>query len=223
VLHVNVLRLATFNVRRCLGVDSITDLERTAQAIRLTGAGVVALQELDRGMPRSGGIDQPAAIAELTGMKVFFWPTLQRKQGEYGIGLAVRDDAEVDFRALPRIGREEPRGAIVGRAAGLGIVATHVATHDPARAGHLDALGSLVAELDTPAVIAGDLNSSRRELAGLRAAGFDAGPRIPTIGRGRRRQIDYILAGPGVSLLRSWTVRSDASDHLPLVADLAVD
>jgi endonuclease/exonuclease/phosphatase family metal-dependent hydrolase len=220
---VNVLRLATFNVRRCLGVDSMTDLERTAQAIRLTGAAVVALQELDRGMPRSGGVDQPAALAELTDMKVFFWPTLQRKQGEYGIGLAVRDDAEVDFRALPRVGGEEPRGAIIGRAGGLGIVATHVATHDPARAGHLDALGSLVGEMDAPVVIVGDLNSSRRGLAGLRAAGFDAGPIVPTIGRRRRRQIDYILAGPGARLVRSWTVRSDASDHLPLVAEIAVD
>ena len=219
----NVVRLATFNIRRGLGLDSVTDLERTARAIRATDARVVALQELDRGMARSGTVDQPAVIAELTGMDVLFWPTLRRKQGEYGIGLAVHSGAQAGFRALPRIGREEPRGAIVGRTEGLAIVATHVATRDPARAAHLDALTSLALEMDGPVVILGDLNASRRRLGGLQAAGFDAGPRRHTIGRSRRRQIDYILVGPGLRLLRSWTVPGDASDHTPLVADVALD
>jgi endonuclease/exonuclease/phosphatase family metal-dependent hydrolase len=219
----SVLRLATFNVRRCLGIDSSTNVERTADAIQATEAAVVALQELDRGMPRSGAVDQPAALANLTGMRVFFWPTLRRKHGEYGIGLAVREEASVGFRALPRVAHEEPRGAIVGRAAGVGIVATHVATHDPARSGHLDAVRTLAAELEAPVVVLGDLNCSRRRLTPLSEAGFDPGPRIPTIGQRTRRQIDYILAGPGVRLIRAWTVPGAASDHLPLVADVALE
>jgi len=218
-----VLRLATFNVRHCLGLDLVTDAERIGQTIRAIGAQVVALQELDRGRRRSGGVDQPATIGELTGTEVFFWPTKRRLRGEYGIGLAVLGEAELEFRALPRIGREEPRGAIVGRAAGVGIVATHVATRDPERAGHLEAIAALAADLAPPAVVLGDLNCPRRELAGLRAAGFDPGPRIPTFGRRRPRQIDYILAGPGVHLQRLWTVPSEASDHLPLVAEVALD
>lgn len=219
----SVLRLATFNVQRCLGIDSSTNLERTAKAIQATDAAVVALQELDRGMPRSGHVDQPAALSEMTGLRIHFWPTLRRKQGEYGIGLGVRAEAHLDFRSLPRVAREEPRGAIVGRAARVGIVATHVATHDPARAGHLDAVRSLAAELGSPVVIMGDLNCSRRRLTRLSEAGFDSGPWISTIGRRRRRQIDYILAGPGVRLVRAWTVATNASDHLPLVAEVALD
>jgi endonuclease/exonuclease/phosphatase family metal-dependent hydrolase len=161
-------------------------------------------------------------------MRVFFCPTIRRNHGEYGIGLALREpvveeEGAVAFYALPRVGREEPRGAIVARAAGVGIVATHVATHGPARAAQLDAVGALAAGLGAPVVIMGDLNSSRRALAPLAAAGFEAGPRVPTFGKSRRRQIDYILAGPGMRLERVWTVRSDASDHLPLVAEVAVD
>jgi len=218
-----VLRLATFNVRRCLGTDSITDVERTAATIRACDAQVVALQELDRRRWRSGMVDQPAKLAELTGMEVTFWPTVRRGMGGYGIGLAVRGDAEVEFRALPRVGREEPRGAIVGRAAGLGIVATHVATRGPAHVKQLDEIGAMAAELEPPVVILGDLNAPREELAGLRAAGFEPGSEVVTFGRRRARQIDYILAGPGARLLRVWTVPSDASDHVPLVADVAVD
>jgi endonuclease/exonuclease/phosphatase family metal-dependent hydrolase len=220
----DVIRLATFNAHHCLGPDSIIDIDRTARAITATDAAVVALQEIDRRLPRSGRIDQPAEIAKLTGMKVLFWPTIRRWRGEYGIGLAVRADADVEFRLLPRIGREEQRGAIVGRAAGLGVVATHAATaKDGSRPMHLKAIRLLAAELGAPTVIMGDLNARRSELDGFIAEGWDAGPEIPTFGRNKRRQIDYILAGPGVRLVRAWTVASDASDHLPLVAEVAVE
>lgn len=228
VPHMSMVRIATFNVRRCLGIDSITDTERTAAAIQATGADIVALQELDRGMARSGDTDQPAAIARVTGMNVLFWPTLRRGGGEYGIAIAVRGDAELEFRPLPRVAREEPRGAIVGHVDSLGVVAAHAATHDPARRAHLDAVAALAAHLGAPAVVLGDLNATRSHLTRLLAEGFDAGPRVPTIGPripaiGRRRQIDYVMAGPGVRLLRSWTVPTDASDHLPLVAEVEIE
>ena len=218
-----VLRLATFNVRRCLGTDSITDVGRTAATIRACDAQVVALQELDRRRWRSGMVDQPAKLAELTGMEVVFLPTVRRWVGAYGIGLAVRGEAELEFRALPRVGRAQPRGAIVGRVAGLGIVATHLATRGPSHVEQLDEIGLLAAELEPPVVVLGDLNAVRAELAGLRAAGFEPGPEVVTFGGRRARQIDYILAGPGARLVRVWTVPSDASDHLPLVAEVALD
>ena len=219
-----VVRLATFNIRRGLGLDSATNLERTAKTIRATGAQLIAMQELDRRKWRSGMIDQPAKLAELTGMKVHFWPTVRRWLGGYGIALAVRGRAEMEFRALPSAGREEPRGAIVGRAAGLGIIAAHVATQrGRSHLRQLEAIASMAAELEAPVVVLGDLNAPRRELDGLRAAGFDPGPEIVTFGGRRPRQIDYILVGPGARLVRLWTVPSEASDHLPLVADVAID
>jgi endonuclease/exonuclease/phosphatase family metal-dependent hydrolase len=215
-----VLRVATFNIRRGLGRDKLTDLERTAAAIRATDASVIALQEIDVQMTRSGRVDQRALLEELTGMQIEFWPTITRGAGQYGIGLALRDGGDAEFHRLPRLAREEPRGAILSTNGGIAIIATHLSTNGPARSAQIGSLVALAAELQQPVIILGDMNASRRALNGLQEAGFDAGRRIVTFPGKRRRQIDYILAGPGLRLLKTWTIDTAASDHLPLVGEL---
>jgi endonuclease/exonuclease/phosphatase family metal-dependent hydrolase len=134
----------------------------------------------------------------------------------------VAASEEVDWRfvRLPRRHREEPRGSIVGRLRGLGIVAAHLSTRRSARDAQVPALLSLARELGRPVVLLGDFNSSRDGLGALTGAGFDPGAELATMVRGRARQLDYIFAGEGVRLVERWTVPSRASDHLPLVADL---
>ena len=124
------LRVATFNVHHGRGLDGVLDLERTAAAIAETVADVVALQELDRGMKRSGGVDQPAELARLLGVQVEFFPTLERAGGgQYGIGLASRIPiTEARFVPLPQLGTEEPRGAITAQCSGISLVCTHLST-----------------------------------------------------------------------------------------------
>ena len=62
-------RVATFNMLH--GMDLATgdgsDLEATAAVIEGLGADVVALQEVDRGLPRSGGVDQVAHLCAVLG------------------------------------------------------------------------------------------------------------------------------------------------------------
>ena len=70
----------------------------------------------------------------------------------------------------------------------------------------------------------GDLNQGRRDLDRLLDAGFVPDARRPTIPSFLpMRQVDYVLAGPGARIERSRTIRTLASDHLPLVAKVAVD
>jgi endonuclease/exonuclease/phosphatase family metal-dependent hydrolase len=217
---VGSLRIATFNIHRGLGTDDVLDLDRTAAAIRATGADVVALQELDRNLDRTGRIDQPALLAARVGLPIEFRPTLRLRDGEYGIGLLAEGLASVDWVRLPRVGREEPRGVIVGRLPDLWVCATHLSTRPEARRVQLRALARLVADLDGPVTVLGDLNAGRRELRPLRRKGLVPGPRMATFRGSRGRQIDYILTPREVGVERSWTVETDASDHLPLAAQL---
>ena len=62
------MRLATFNVLsgRTPGEDRV-DAGRFAQAVASLDADVLALQEVDRGPPRSGYVDLAAVAAEATG------------------------------------------------------------------------------------------------------------------------------------------------------------
>lgn len=216
------LRVATFNVHHCEGRDGKIDVERVARIITESGAGLVALQELDQGMKRTGSIDQPALLGELTGFRVIFAPTLGRGGGRYGVAIAADGDIEAHDIALPRLAGEEPRVALVGRWAGLTAICTHLSREPDTRVAQVEALASIAGNLDGPAVVMGDLNQSRRSLGPLFDAGFRAPPeRHRTLAAKLRwLEADHILAGPGVTHIDTWTVPGDASDHLPLVADL---
>jgi endonuclease/exonuclease/phosphatase (EEP) superfamily protein YafD len=84
------------------------------------------------------------------------------------------------------------------------------------------ALADALRTIQGPIVVMGDMNAPRVELAPLVAVGLEPSPRRHrTLSKPwRRRQIDHVLAGRGARVLTSETIRSDASDHLALAADL---
>lgn len=221
---VQIHRIATFNIRHGRGLDDRVDLERTARAIGEAGADLIALQELDRGFERSGGVDQPAVLQELTGLIVTFWPTVRGNGREYGFALACDAALAGEWRDLPRRADEEPRGAAIVRWRGIHIVATHLSTDRRARRLQTVELLRAASDLPAPVVVVGDMNQGRWGLRGFRRAGFDPGRRTEHTHTpsALRAQIDFVLAGPGCRLASTATITGDASDHVPLVAEVAV-
>jgi len=61
------VRLATFNISSGRQPDADFDLDRYASAIAALDADVLALQEVDRGQPRSAGADLTAVAADALG------------------------------------------------------------------------------------------------------------------------------------------------------------
>lgn len=219
------LRIATFNIRHGLGRDGVLSIERTAAVIQASGAEVVGLQELDRFWSRSGSVDQAAELARLTGMRVSFYPTFARGESEYGLALATTGEVAAGFHRLPRRAGEEPRGVISARLDGLSVLVTHLTQDDAARRVQIEAILDLAESLTPPVVVMGDFNETRRGLRAFEATGFSAGPRrtptFPRPGLAWARQIDFVFAGRGASVNRSWTLNTAASDHLPLVAEVS--
>lgn len=81
------LRVMTFNFKHA----ELSSLEDVAAAITAESPDVVALQEVDRDARRSGVVDQPAELAELTGMSASFAGALAFGDGgEYGVALLSR-------------------------------------------------------------------------------------------------------------------------------------
>lgn len=217
------MRVATYNVRHCEGLDGLVDPDRTAAVIRATGATVVALQELDRNLKRSGHVDQPRVLEELTGLKVRFWPTLQRGGGEYGIAIAAAGDLFDGFHLLPGPRGEEPRGAILGKIDAVWMIATHLSRHRTTRAIQIEKLAGMARAIEGPKLVVGDLNETPRRLRALSAAGLASDGRTHATLNGHRRQIDHILAGGGAAVRRTWVLPSRASDHVPLVGEIGID
>lgn len=212
--------VATFNIRHGLGLDGRVDLTRTAAVVRSFGADLVALQEVDRFLDRSGGVDQAAELERLCGHEVNFFPTLERGRSQYGIALAARRSIECEWLALPRAGREEPRGAAVTSLHGITYLATHLSPSAQARALQIRALASWVRTIPGPVVVMGDLNATRRAIGPLVDAGLARPGWRPLTSPARFpvRQIDHILAGKGATVVGRRKVTTDASDHLPVLA-----
>jgi endonuclease/exonuclease/phosphatase family metal-dependent hydrolase len=228
------IRMATYNVHHCEGVDGRVDVGRVAATLRRTGARVMALQEVDVGLERSGGSDQARELADLTGLSVSFYPTIERRVGRYGLALLTPERAETHFVALPRRGSAEPRGAVVGTIAGLRVIATHLTTDASARRAQLARLVELARGSHLPVVLLGDMNERLKGLGPLTRAGLVSDgvvhrtlstPRAQRMWSGwwaaRRRHIDHVLAGMGAHIERSWALEVEGSDHYPLVADLS--
>lgn len=79
-----VLRVMTYNVHSCRGMDGKLAPRRIARVIARYAPDVVALQELDVRRERTGGIDQAAKIARLLAMEYHFHPAIHLEEERYG-------------------------------------------------------------------------------------------------------------------------------------------
>jgi endonuclease/exonuclease/phosphatase family metal-dependent hydrolase len=214
------VRVASYNIRRCEGLDGRVDPPRTAAVLVATGAEVMGLQELDSGLPRSGNVDQPSLLEAAIGLPVLFHPALEFGGGRYGIALAGEGLAGLDAVTLPGSPGNERRVAVWARRDGITYVCTHLSLDPPDRALQTEALAKLCRGLAPPIVVLGDLNQTKRSLGPLFASGLRPGPgrHLTHSAAWPRHQIDWALAGGGARVTRSWTLSSRASDHRPLVA-----
>lgn len=234
------LRVLSYNVHGCVGGDRRLDPGRVAAVIAEARPDIVALQELDVGRPRSGGIDQAHHIAAALEMVSVFHPAMHVAEEKYGDALLTALPMRtVRTGGLPSVG--EPRGAIwceidVGGRP-LFVFNTHLGIR---RRERREQVAALLGEdwLGHPAcagrdlVVMGDFNSipsspafarlaSRLELA-RRADGRLAGQTFPA--RLPLLRLDHIFLSGRLRCLDVEVLRTPlsriASDHLPLLARL---
>lgn len=230
------LRLVSYNIRHGRGMDGVVDLERTARVLRSLEPDLVGLQEVDRQVERSGGVDQAAELGRLLDMTPVFGAFMEYQGGEYGMAVLSRLPLLRSWPIELPEGRE-PRIALAAELllpAGDTAVAVNV---------HFDWIGddrdrfaqasALVAVLDTlshPWILIGDVNDEpgSRTLALFHERATEAakpeGARFTFSTEDPRREIDFIFAAPPAR----WEVREVrvvdervASDHFPVLAVVA--
>lgn len=228
------LRLATFNIRHGAPAEGKWKTpEAVAEACAALEADVLALQEVDRGVGRSGLTDQAATAADAAGMSVVFAPAKPFDNGQYGIALLVRGEieshSEVGLRRRRWLLRgREPRKAILATVLAGGHRLSVAATHlDQRRWISKEQLPQVIAQLHTmpkPWVLLGDLNRARDQLLAeplLGSMELVMGPATYPSGAPDAR-IDHI-AFSGLALCDG-TVNAvhfpHVSDHRALVADV---
>jgi endonuclease/exonuclease/phosphatase family metal-dependent hydrolase len=84
------IRVLTYNIHHGEGTDKKIDLARIAKVIQSVSPDIVALQEVDQGTARNKGADQPAELAELTGMTVVYGRNIDYQGGGYGTAVLTK-------------------------------------------------------------------------------------------------------------------------------------
>jgi endonuclease/exonuclease/phosphatase family metal-dependent hydrolase len=234
------LRVLTYNIHHAAGTDGKLDLERIAKVIQSAKPELVALQEVDRATKRSGGVDQLARLAELTGMHSAYGRALDYQGGAYGVGMLSRWPLQnVQVHPLPSPPGVEPRVILQAtvapgeNSAKLQFLVTHVdhkadPAHRALQAARIRELFPATSADATPAILAGDLNAAPDSelIKSLLADWTDsaAGKTFLTCPSDPPRvKIDYVLYRPA----SAWRViethaleEPTASDHLPVLAVL---
>jgi endonuclease/exonuclease/phosphatase family metal-dependent hydrolase len=231
------LRVMTYNIHHGEGLDGQVDLLRIAQLIQREGADIVALQEVDKGVARTARRDFPAELAALTGMACVFSNNFAFQGGEYGNAVLTRFPvlrvANTPYQML-REGEQRGLMQLVLEIHGRELVFmnTHI-DYRPDDAERMLNVGEIETRLKLyagrPIMLCGDFNTTPESRVCRRLsesfedswarAGQGDGFTIPASQPTKR--IDYIWITKDKSLepLKVWVPQSDASDHLPVVAE----
>lgn len=237
------LRFLTYNVHSCFGTDRRLDPARIAAVVSECRPDIIALQEVDVGRVRSGGIDQAHMIATHLNMEAHFHPALHLKDERYGDAvLTALPMRLVKADVLPSSG--EPRGALWVEIdlAGvkLQVIVTHLGLRGSERVRQATALlgpGWLggIAQAESRVILAGDLNAIARSAAyKLLAAHLkdvqlqsNAKPRPTFPSRLPLLRLDHVFIGDGIKVcdckVHSSALARVASDHLPILARLEIE
>lgn len=230
-------RVMTYNIHHGEGLDRKVDLRRIADLIKSERADIVALQEVDKGVQRTGRRDLPAELAALTGMTCIFSNNFPYQGGEYGNAVLTRFPIKSSTNTLYTMLRPgEQRGILQltlnvhGRE--LIFMDTHVdyRGEDTERLKNVAEIQELIRHYSgRPMILCGDFNDTPGSRTydtlaaqfndAWAAAGTGEGLTIPS--DKPKKRIDYIWISKGAPItpLKTWVPQSDGSDHLPVVGE----
>ena len=236
------IRVLCYNIHYGQGTDGKYDVARLANVINQSRPDLVALQEVDVGVKRSGRVHQARRLAELTRMAVRFGPTQHYEGGLFGNAVLTRYDIlDVVIHPLPYTESTPqqttyPRGAIAVtvRTSGgqpLRFISTHFQHNVPAdRVAEAKAINRLfaTAQDSTPTILAGDMNATPQAepieiLLQEWKVAIEEPPAPSSPATVPRSRIDYIFFRPAdrLRLLDTKVIdESLASDHRPVFAEL---
>lgn len=227
--------MLTYNTHHGEGTDGVLDLGRIAGVIRGASPDVVALQEIDETAERTGGVDQAAALGELTGMEHVFAPFMDFQGGRYGLAV-LSGHPVVSSRVIELpTGRSEPRVALAVTIAPpdrprVTVVCLHFdwLADDTQRFAQAETLLAAL-EGGEGVILAGDFNDTpgSRTIRLFEDAGFvvsdpsgGSGATFPSGSPDRR--IDFVMHRPAYGFVSESVVLDEttASDHRPVLAIL---
>lgn len=211
-------------------MDGVLDLERIAGVILSAHPDIVALQEIDRGVERTEGVDQADVYASLTEMESLFGDFMEYQGGHYGMALLSRlPVVEWANHRLPP--GSEPRSALTARirlepsGREVLVAGIHFYRTEEERLAQARTVMEIFQDTDDPVLLVGDFNSLPGSpvmelLASQWEVPVKAGPPETFPADAPDREIDFVLVrAPGGFRVLDYRVLDEtvASDHRPIL------
>lgn len=247
----STIRAMTYNIHSCVNMDGEVRPERVAGVIDELSPDIVALQEVDAGIPRTHHQDQAKVLGKMLNMDYRFFPVVTNGYQKYGLAILSRfpfQDVRVGW--LPSLYSKlklklQKRGvmwAILKTSSGpLHFFNTHMSLYRRERRKQSRVLLGkdwlMAAPKEEPLVFCGDMNAGplspiyRRlsrylmDVQKIPNASRRSKPTFPS--RRPLFRIDHMFISPHLRTLNTVIPISEnsrlASDHLPLCADLEID
>ncbi len=225
------IRILTYNIRNCIGMDGKTDFDRVADVIKAINPHVVALQEVDSVTRRMDGADVLRILAEKTGMYYAYGPAISFQGGKYGNAvLSVEKPVASSYIPLP--GRQERRSLLMVEFEDYVLYCTHLNNRYPGdRHGSVKIIDYEARDAEKPVFLAGDINDTpgTYTLELLTANWQQLSGNDYTFRSDRPdRCIDYIFGlihdDFNYRVLQQVVVNEPvASDHLPVFVDVVIE
>lgn len=224
------IKVMTYNIRHGVGIDDQLDLDRIIDTIQKYEPDIIALNEVDRLMPRSSMQKQDEMIAEQLGYHVVYGHNINFG-AKYGNVLLSRYPIQSwTNHKLPQLKGKitEPRGLIEAQldvnGKGLNVFVTHLSLIREERPAQIDYVVRKVEEANGPTILMGDFNEGASSEPMTKIADVlqdSATESYHTFATDDLKvRIDYIFVSDGLEVKSSTAVYSEASDHLPVVAEV---
>lgn len=242
------MRLLVYNIRYATGAgvafhlpvpgagylrSNRKNLDRIIEFIGSQDPDIVGLVEVDTGSIRSG-VNQAEAMAAALG----HYSSYQCKYGESSLHNRVpilRNQGNA-FLAASRVHGERFHYFDTGikkliielELEEVAVFLVHLSLKYRHRHYQLRHLHELIQKCTKPVIVAGDFNTLWGEheiylfmqAAGLKSANEGGLPSYPS--RSPRKELDFVLYGPGIRMTRFDIPQVEYSDHLPLVFDFDI-
>jgi endonuclease/exonuclease/phosphatase family metal-dependent hydrolase len=221
------VKVMTYNIRGGRTDQGQIDLAAIVEEVAALDPDIIALQEVDVFLPRSGYKNQVKFLAAELQMNYLFVPSLTVLLGGYGNAILSKYPIEQStFIPLPSL--KEQRGVLkadIGLVDGkIHVYATHLGLDHDEREQQMMALTEAFAQDNYPLILLGDFNATPQDstIAQLRHVFHDPVHtdqlEVSTFkSNAMKTQIDYIFLSQGFHFIEHVNSQSATSDHNPLL------
>ena len=222
------IRVMTYNIHRGVNINNELDLDGIAEIIKRSGAEIIALQEVERFSVRTRFQDQIGYIADKLSLNYVFGKSINILNGQYGNAILSKYPIEeYEVRELPSEG--EKRTLLRARLNVYGnkifFYNTHLGLKQSERDMQVEEIIRIIGD-DKNFMLAGDFNAILDRLGAIiesykDCASFESNDSKATFEKeGLNERIDYIFVPKNFRVKEYDVLKSDASDHYPVVSTL---